>query len=262
MSEPEAPTTTHVARRAVILSGAGRFADQWHDFAATSARIAGILSDAGFDTEIAENVDERMADLSDAQLVVVNVGGPTTPDLSADAHGHVGLLAYLTRGGPLLAMHSATTSLPSIPEWEAIVGGVWMPGTTMHPEYGLTHILVHARNHPIVSTVSDFDLYDERYSYLRTSVGLTHLAEHEFDGIGHPVLWAHTYGTARVVYDALGHDAASYDSATHREIITRAALWLVGDLDHNGDLDLVGDLDSVDSSGADDALAQLDETSA
>ena len=63
VSEPEATTTTHVARRAVILSGAGRFADQWHDFAATSARIAGILSDAGFETEIAENVDERMADL-------------------------------------------------------------------------------------------------------------------------------------------------------------------------------------------------------
>jgi type 1 glutamine amidotransferase len=256
VSEQDASKPQHVARRAVVLSGAGRFADQWHDFAATSSRIADILSEAGFETEIAENVDERMADLSDAQLVVVNIGGPAVPDLSADAHGHVGLLAYVTRGGPLLAMHSATSSLPSIPEWEAIVGGAWIPGTTMHPDYGRSHVLVHARNHPIVSTLGDFDLYDERYSYLRTGAGLTYLAEHELDGIGHPILWAHTYGTARIVYDALGHDAASYDSAVHREIITRAALWLVDDLDR------VGDLDRVDDSGEREPVAQLDETSA
>jgi uncharacterized protein len=256
VSEHDASEPRHAARHAVILSGAGRFADQWHDFAATSARIADILSDAGFETEIAENVDERMADLSDAQLVVVNIGIPAVPDLSADARGHAGLLAYVSRGGPLLAMHSATTSLPSIPEWEAIIGGVWMPGTTMHPDYGPTHVLVHARSHPIVSTLRDFDLYDERYSYLRTGEGLTHLAEHEFDGIGHPVIWTHTYGTARIVYDALGHDAASFDSAEHREIITRAALWLVDDLDR------ADEHDRVDNSGEPVPAALLDETSA
>jgi hypothetical protein len=49
---------------------------------------------------------------------------------------------------------------------------------------------------------------------------------------------------------------ASYDSATHREIITRAALWLVGDLDR------VGDPDRPDSSDEREAVAKLDETSA
>jgi type 1 glutamine amidotransferase len=33
-----------------------------------------------------------------------------------------------------------------------------------------------------------------------------------------------------VIYDALGHDERSYDSPGHREIIARAARWLVADL--------------------------------
>jgi hypothetical protein len=31
------------------------------------------------------------------------------------------------------------------------------------------------------------------------------------------------------VYDALGHDGASYDSPEHRAIVANAAAWLLGD---------------------------------
>jgi type 1 glutamine amidotransferase len=41
------------------------------------------------------------------------------------------------------------------------------------------------------------------------------------------VIWARENGTSRVVYDALGHDAATYDSVEHRAILTRAADWLL-----------------------------------
>ena len=52
------------------------------------------------------------------------------------------------------------------------------------------------------------------------------IAEHEEDGMRHPLIWAREVGASRVVYDALGHDTRSYDSPEHRELLTRALDWL------------------------------------
>ena len=45
-------------------------------------------------------------------------------------------------------------------------------------------------------------------------------------GARHPMIWAREHGPGRVVYDGLGHDARSYDSADHRALLLRAAAWL------------------------------------
>ena len=82
--------------------------------------------------------------------------------------------------------------------------------------------------HPITAGIRDFELNDERYSKLRVSPDSEQLAWHEFEGDRHPVLWAHRHGDARIVYDALGHDAASYDSPEHRAILRNAVAWLLG----------------------------------
>jgi type 1 glutamine amidotransferase len=230
----EAQETPEVApRRALVLSGAGRYADPWHPFAATSVRIAHILRDVGFTVEVSDTVDDSLAALeSDAggiDLLVVNVGNPKEPD-AADAGARAGLLAHVGRGGALLSMHVSATSFPAIGEWEDIVGGIWVRGTTMHPDSGPSHVKIYAERHAIVAPLHDFTVFDERYSYLRTDKDVVPLATHEHDGIEHPLVWTWEYGQARVVYDALGHDARSYESAEHCELVRRAALWLVGDL--------------------------------
>ena len=56
---------------ALIVSGAGPYADAWHDFAATSARLAGIVEDAGGGVTVTEDVEGALADPSDARLLVV-----------------------------------------------------------------------------------------------------------------------------------------------------------------------------------------------
>jgi type 1 glutamine amidotransferase len=40
-----------------------------------------------------------------------------------------------------------------------------------------------------------------------------------------PSLWAREVGPARVAYDALGHDSASFNHPTHSRIVKRCALW-------------------------------------
>ncbi|MDQ1575582.1 MAG: uncharacterized protein QOH55_732 [Microbacteriaceae bacterium] len=224
-------TENATGRHALILSGAGRFADPWHPFADTSAALADILRGEGFQVEIDERIDERMPDLRGVDLLVVNLGEPDTLEPARDEPDRAGLLAYLASGSPILIMHVSSTSLPGVPEWESIIGGIWVRGTTMHPDQGLSEIRVYPERHEIVAPLGDFTVFDERYSYLRTAPELVPLATHEHDGIEHPLLWARTYGASRVVYDALGHDTRSYESAEHRAIIARAARWLVGELE-------------------------------
>ena len=52
------------------------------------------------------------------------------------------------------------------------------------------------------------------------------IAEHEEDGMRHPLIWARELGHSRLVYDGLGHDARSYESTAHRELLIRALDWL------------------------------------
>ncbi|MCH3150478.1 ThuA domain-containing protein, partial [Listeria monocytogenes] len=67
-----------------------------------------------------------------------------------------------------------------------------------------------------------------RYTDLRVQPDVVALASHEHEGREHPLIWARSYGNARIVYDALGHDTASYEAETHREILRRAVDWLLG----------------------------------
>jgi type 1 glutamine amidotransferase len=239
-----------VSANVVVVSGSGRYADPWHPLAETSGRVADILREQGHTVTVTDDVDHRLAALGDAQgsevdLLVLNVGAGRTPEeraqvessdqrppasvSDADAATRAGLLAHLERGRSLLALHVSSTSFGFMPEWESVLGGIWMRGTSMHPPYSLAHVEVATDAHPVVAGIRDFELNDERYSKLRVSPDAQELAWHRLDGARHPLLWVHRYAGARVVYDALGHDGASYDSPEHRAIVANAAAWLLSD---------------------------------
>lgn len=221
------------SQRALLLCGAGRYADPWHPFDVTAGRLAELLCDEGLTVEVAGEVDDRMAALADSDdvdLLVLDIGDPALAgrlDPEADERGRTGLLAYLRRGRPLLAMHVSSTSLRGVPEWEEILGAVWVRGRSFHPEYGEGRVLVHGDRHEVATGLSDFDVVDELYTELRVRPDVVPVATHLHDGREHPLIWPRTFGGARVVYDALGHDAASFDAPVHREILSRSVRWLL-----------------------------------
>ena len=55
-----------------LLSGSGRYQDEWHDFAATSAAIAAVLSDLELDVTVVPTTPERLRAVVGADLLVVN----------------------------------------------------------------------------------------------------------------------------------------------------------------------------------------------
>ncbi len=216
---------------ALVVSGAGPYADAWHDFPATSARLAAIVEDAGCRVAVTADVEAALADPSDARLLVVNIGNPREPrpHEPVDAAA-AGLRRHLDAGGGLLAVHASATSFTGMREWPDFLGGRWVRGHTMHPP--LDEFLVSRTDatHPVTDGLRDFTVVDERYSYLETRPGVTVLYDHPFEDVRHPLVWARTAGAGRVVYDALGHDTTSYGAPGHRDLIGRAVRWLLGSL--------------------------------
>ena len=219
--------------RSLILSGGGAYADPWHPFAATSQRIAGLLAALGHHVEISDLVADRVADLRGWDLIVVNAAsGPQAGTSAAQAGisaAQAGLSAALDRGLGILAVHVGACTLLRLPVWESVTGAAWITGS-MHPKAGPARIITYPGRHPICAPVADFDITDERYTWLRTAPDVLPLAAHQHQGGLHPLLWARPRGKARVVTDLLGHDERSYDSPAHCELISRAARWLTGTL--------------------------------
>jgi type 1 glutamine amidotransferase len=217
--------------KALLISGAGRYSDPWHPFAETSAEVAQILRDEGHVVEVSEDVEERLADLSGVDLLVVNVGNPTRHGLDSPtiAAARDGLIAYRARGGGLLSLHVSAGSFPNVPEWAEFMGGRWVQGITMHPDIGEGRIEIIPTEHPVTAGVESFDTIDERYSYLELAGDVVPLAHHHHDDIWHPMLWAReTAEGGRVVYDALGHNATAYATPQTRQLIAQAASWIIG----------------------------------
>ena len=216
----------------VVVSGEGRYADPWHDFPGTSARIAEILAAHGL-TAVVRGTDG--ADLATARLVVVNAGGgaQATPGEPGDAASswREAVLAHALRGGPVLATHAATNTFYDDPRWPAVLGGRWVPGTSMHPARGPATVQVATHEHPITSGLAaELDIIDERYSFLETTPAIVPLITQVHDAVVHPIVWVHEgeSGT-RAVVDALGHDVPAYGDV-RAELLRREVDWLLSDV--------------------------------
>ena len=228
-------------KTAIILSGSGRYSDPWHPFAETSAALAELVQAAGFSVEIADDIDPALARLDESVgLLVVNAGDPhgdsaptdaaaesehLRPDASVIDAGDAALAAALDRGIGILAMHRAAASLRDHPAFERVLGARWVDDVSWHPPIGEAAVHV-VGNHRIAEGLDDFTAVDERYTGFRFLDVIEPIAEHTEQGLRHPLVWAREVGRSRLVYDALGHDGRSYESAGHRELLARALDWL------------------------------------
>ncbi len=212
----------------MVLSGAGRYADPWHDFPATSARLAEIVAGPGRRVSVVDDVEAGLAALDGVDLLVVNAGNPADGEPNPATEASIdGLRTYVDRGRPVLAIHAAATTFTTEARWAEMIGGRWIRGTSMHPPYGPARLTLIAPEHPIAAGLGDLELPDERYSYLATEPGITVLYEHEHDGLRHPVIWALEAEGRRAAYDGLGHALPTYDDDAHVLLLRQTVGWLL-----------------------------------
>ena len=218
-------------RRILILSGRGRYEDPWHDHAATSHVAAGILGELGA-VEVRGLFRDALDDLDSVDLLVVN-GGTGRRDADFDGSDddwlpfHDRLSAWARAGGAVLGLHQAANTFYDAPDWEAVLGGRWIPGESMHPPIGTARFELTV-GHPLTEGLRVVEAFDERYCRLRVAAGTRVLGTTlDDDGASHPVLWVNEAHGGRSVYSGLGHDVRSFDSAGHQELLRRAASWLL-----------------------------------
>ena len=101
--------------RSLVLSGGGRYADPWHPFAKTSARLADVLWSLGHRVEVTDFIADRVADLSGFDLIVVNAAAGPGEAPAAHQAAQAGLRAALDRGVSVLAVHTGVCALLRLP---------------------------------------------------------------------------------------------------------------------------------------------------
>ncbi len=211
----------------LLISGSGPYADDWHDFPATSSRMAELVASLGYSVDLTDRVDDALR-RPRGRLLIVNIGRPSQPrpdDVVAAAE--FGLAEHLAVGGAVLGLHSSITSMTTMPAWRRILGGAWIAGRSMHPPKSQAVVLSSGVAHPITADLTRFAVDDERYSYLQTEPDIQILYGHEHDGLWHPLIWVREHDGSRVVYHGLGHDVGSYDSPDHRAVLRRSVAWLL-----------------------------------
>ncbi|MGI5521238.1 ThuA domain-containing protein [Micromonospora sp. CA-259024] len=211
----------------VIFSGAGPHADRWHSLAETSTALAALIGDAA-SVAIVTSVEHLDAALDRAHLLVVNASADRRGPIGEDEDFGRALDTLLARGGSLLATHSATLAFPGLPSWRATIGAAWDHDHSFHPPIGFSLVRRTRVGHPITDGLGDIEVFDERYTDLELVDGaeIEPLYVHEEGGVTHPLVWARTVGSSRIVYSALGHDVRSYESPGHVELLRRSVAWL------------------------------------
>lgn len=232
-------------KKALIFSGGIN-----HPFAEAAPALARVLGAAGFDARVSFELDDWLAGLradADALAVVYALRWGMTqhekyaPDraqwaMQLSTAARELIAGHVARGGGLLGLHTASICFDDWPEWGDVLGGAWQWGQSYHPPLGPVRASVDAA-HPLARGLADFELTDEVYSQqrIRADVEIYGWAETTGDSPAtgrQPVLWTHRHGAGRVVYDGLGHDAASLQHPVHRRLIQRAALWASGQPQH------------------------------
>ncbi|MGA4670281.1 ThuA domain-containing protein [Propionibacteriaceae bacterium Y1923] len=212
-----------------VLSGVAPYDDPWHPFPETSAAAAEVLRGAGYRVEVLDSTPEALGSLDEVDLLVVNCGrgdgrglgdslGEWTPAFAAAD-------AWLAAGGVVLGLHTAANTFHDWPTWAGLLGGRWVPGHSFHPpldEVGFD-IVPGAADHPVLAGLSRVQVADERYSDLVVDEGVTPLLQHHHEGVAQVMAWA----AERAVYDGMGHDGRSYESADRQCFLVNAADWLL-----------------------------------
>ncbi|WP_165219849.1 ThuA domain-containing protein [Aquisphaera insulae] len=164
----------------------------------------------------------------------------TDGDLSMDDSQKADLLSFVRDDGKgFVGIHSAAITFPSWPEYANLLGGVF----DGHP-WGQFEapLVVEDAGFPGMASLSPrFSLRDEIYqikgfSRARSRVLLS-LDASKLDlkakGVRagraeFPVIWAHTYGKGRVLYNGLGHRDEVWDNPAIRAMWTQHVLWAMG----------------------------------
>ena len=129
------------------------------------------------------------------------------------------LEAFVSKGGGILAIHSATASFKQTKPYFKILGGRF----TGHGVVGT--IQVKHRRSEIFGKIGNFVVKDELYLHeLEPGITVHFTAKHSGQDV--PVVWTYGYGKGKVCYAVPGHTMQSMRNPVYQEILRRGLAWV------------------------------------
>lgn len=211
-----------------------------HDFEASAQALAEILQPLGIESRLEPDLEAGLASLVETPVDLLSLnalrwemmGEKYDPYRDREAYSpseaaRTAVKTHLQGGSALLGLHTASICFSDWPEWPALLGGHWVWGTSWHPPPELVAVTPTAEGS--LRHLQAFEVHDELYTALSLEPTTTVLASGQSAAMPspQPVMWSHTVGAGRVIYDALGHDAASLHHPAHAELLRQAVGWAV-----------------------------------
>ena len=227
------------ARQNLILVG-GIF----HDFQASAEALATVLAPLGIESRIETDLEAGIASLADnpVDLLTINalrwemIGEKYDPYRETEAYSpssgtRAALEAHLHAGGALLGLHTASICFSDWPQWGSLLGGRWVWGTSWHPPPETVTVVPDKT--AALADLQTFEVHDELYTDLLLESGAQVLAHGHSAAMptSQPIVWAHTVGAGRVIYDALGHDSESLQHPAHAQLLRETVKWALSEAD-------------------------------
>ena len=192
-------------------------AAKWHPLKGVDVQLEQILKD--YDLIFTDDYSSLTSEELKKYSLLINYADAWQTNGTKQTAGAI--LSYVAEGGAILTLHSGIITR-STPEMELMQGGRF----TGHPDAcDLTYTPADT-SHPILDGIENFTIFEEPYR-----LTLVELAEHDVfmtyshDGQDWTAAWTLSYGTGKVVYLSIGHQAKSFENEMFRKLIVNSVKW-------------------------------------
>jgi type 1 glutamine amidotransferase len=223
---PASPSAGNQQRiRVLMLTATSGFR---HDsIAAARQAMSALAASSG---EFSVNATEDLGVFTASALTAYDVifFALTSGELPLTADQKTAILDFVSRGGGFLGAHSATDTLYEWPDYGRLVGAYFKE----HPWTQQASVIVEDASHPATSGLGDrFSILEEFYTFRenprpRVQVLLRLDAASVAASGDFPLAWAHTFGSGRAYYNALGHFSETWNDPRFQRQLLGAIRWV------------------------------------
>ena len=201
-----------------------------HDSIPTAQAVMTALSASAGDFTV--TVTEDLAAIRATALADYHVlfFALTSGELPLSPEQRSAMLEFVRGGKGFLGVHSASDTLYDWPDYGRLVGAYFKE----HPWTQQGTVVVEDQSHPATRGLAErFSLVEEFYTFRENPRGLVQvLLRLDAASVGasgdYPLAWAHTYGSGRAYYNALGHFTSTWNDSRFQQQLAGAIRWAAG----------------------------------
>ena len=223
----ETPRPSGPPVRVLMLTATAGFR---HDSIATAQQVMASL--AASSDEFTVTSTEQLSAISESGLAGYDVlfFALTSGELPFSAEQRAAIVNWVSGGKGFIGAHSATDTLYDWADYGRLVGAYFKE----HPWTQQGTVVVEAPSHPAASGIGDrFALTEEFYTFRenpRPNVQV--LLRLDAASVGasgdYPLAWAHSFGSGRAYYNALGHFPGTWTDTRFQRQLVGAVRWAAG----------------------------------